>query len=117
MVPFVLDFSTEHPKEMESLFRLDWIGIILFFSSTCALRIGLVGGGTEHPWRSWRTILPLQLGVMGTLFTVFWEMYTPKPFLRISLFNSFAACTAYFSAALQGLLVSIRFYPKLIYLY
>ena len=109
MIPLVVKLHAERPKLLERLFNLDLLGIVLFFSTTCALLIGITSGGIEHSWKSWRTVLPLELGGIGIILTVLWERYTSKPFLRLSVFNSFSICAAYVSATLQGLLVSKTF--------
>lgn len=45
--------------------RLDIIGNFIFIPSMISLLIGLVEGGTEHPWSSFRIVVPLVLGAIG----------------------------------------------------
>jgi MFS family permease len=45
--------------------RIDWIGIVLFIGSICAIILGLVFGGVVYDWSSWRVITPLVLGFIG----------------------------------------------------
>lgn len=45
--------------------QLDWLGALIFTPSMVALLWGLITGGVEYPWSSWRVILPLVLGVVG----------------------------------------------------
>lgn len=86
--------------------HVDWIGGFLFVSSTCSFLIGLTWGGSQYPWSSWRTLVPLIVGFGGIIATVMWERYgASRPFLRLELFNSASALAAYTGAVLQGLLV------------
>lgn len=51
---------------LTALGRVDWLGNAIFIPSMVSLFFGLISGGTEgYPWASWRTILPLVLGVVG----------------------------------------------------
>jgi EmrB/QacA subfamily drug resistance transporter len=53
------------PTWMHALKRVDWLGNAVFIPSMTSIFLGLITGGVENPWRSWRTILPIVLGVMG----------------------------------------------------
>jgi MFS family permease len=50
---------------MAKIGRLDIVGAFLFTPSMIALLLGLIQGGTQYPWDSWRTILPIVLGILG----------------------------------------------------
>lgn len=107
-VPLVMRLHVNRPPLGERFLYVDWIGGFLFISSTCGLLIGVTWGGSDYPWSSWRTLTPIIVGVAGSAGTVFWERYgASRPFLRLSLFNSFSALAAYTGAALQGLLVRV----------
>jgi MFS family permease len=58
----------QYTKELSltrALSRIDWIGSFIFIGSSCAILLGLVFGGSEYPWSSWRVVLPLVLGFLG----------------------------------------------------
>ena len=43
--------------------------------------------GSEYPWSSWRTLVPIVIGSIGIITTLIWERYAArKPFLRLELF-------------------------------
>lgn len=106
MVPFVIRLKAQRASLRERIFRTDWIGASLFISSTCSFLIGITWGGTQYPWDSWRTVMPIVLGVAGIMVTLCWERYgASQPFLRVWLFQNHAAMAAYSCAVLQGLLV------------
>ncbi len=112
-VPLVMRLHVKRAPLKERLLYVDWIGAFLFISSTCILLIGLTWGGSEYPWSSWRTLVPIIIGLAGIVATVMWERYgAPRPFLHLELFNSFSALAAYTGALLQGLLVGA--FPQLL---
>jgi EmrB/QacA subfamily drug resistance transporter len=47
--------------------EIDYVGNVIFIPSVLAVLLGLVMGGIEHPWSSWRVVVPLVLGIMGWL--------------------------------------------------
>ena len=113
-VPMVMRLHAKRASLKERLIQVDWVGGFLFVSSTCSFLIGLTWGGSQYPWLSWRTLVPLIVGFEGIIITVLWERYgAPKPFLRLELFNSYSASATYTGAGLQGLLVRSSFLPQL----
>ncbi|PYH30551.1 putative MFS multidrug transporter [Aspergillus neoniger CBS 115656] len=74
LVLLVLFLRTEYKKNSirDMLKRVDLAGNALLVASVLAVLLALTWGGTEHPWSSWRTILPLVLGSLGLVgFMVF----------------------------------------------
>jgi MFS family permease len=109
-VPLVMRLHANRPPIMERLQYVDWFGSALFIASTTSFLIGLTWGGSQYPWSSWRTLVPVIVGIAGFLAMVVWERYWAfRPFLRLELFNSYSAIVAYSCAMLQGLLVRHRF--------
>lgn len=53
------------PTWAHALARVDFLGNAIFIPSMVAVFFGLITGGSVYPWGSWRTILPLVLGVLG----------------------------------------------------
>jgi MFS family permease len=52
-------------KSSNALQRVDILGNAIFIPSMIAILFGLVTGGQQYPWSSWRIILPLVLGGLG----------------------------------------------------
>jgi hypothetical protein len=108
LVPFAVKLYAERPSLKERFLRVDWFGMALFLASTCSLLIGITAGGTQFPWNSWRTLIPVIFGLVGLVLALLWERFSaPKPFLRLSLFQTRSANAAYCCTVLQGLVVSI----------
>jgi MFS family permease len=55
------------PTWLHALKRVDFLGTLLFIPSMVAIFYALITGGVQQPWSSWRTLLPLILGVVGWL--------------------------------------------------
>ena len=94
----------------EMLGRVDWIGGFVFIGSATSFLIAISWGGTSYAWTSWRTLVPLIVGVLGLIATMFYERLGAgdKAFLRHSLFHVSSAHFIYFGAFTQGLVVSIK---------
>ena len=59
-----------------------------------------------YSWSSWRTLVPLCLGLVGVIGFVLYTAYlSPDPLIRRSLFNSSTAIVAYFGTVVHGIIV------------
>lgn len=94
----------EQPAPLRALRGLDWLGISIFALSTTSLLLGLLFGGTIHPWSSWRTVLPLVLGVVG-FATFFWyenSRFCLNPAVPGRLFKNRTSTAGYAMIFLQS---------------
>ncbi|KAF2873254.1 major facilitator superfamily domain-containing protein [Massariosphaeria phaeospora] len=48
-----------------ALARIDYLGAIIFIPSLISSLYGLITGGIQHSWSSWRVVLPIVLGICG----------------------------------------------------
>ena len=63
-VPLVMRLRANRASVRDRLLHdVDWIGGFLFVSSTCSFLIGVTWGGAQYPWTSWRTLVPMIVGV------------------------------------------------------
>jgi hypothetical protein len=53
------------PTWLHALKRVDFLGALIFIPSMISIFLALIMGGIQHPWSSWRIILPLVLGISG----------------------------------------------------
>lgn len=66
-------------RAVYNLKNLDYLGNLIFIPSIISLFYGLVTGGIDHPWSSWRVILPLVLGIVGWIaFHIQQHFFTRK---------------------------------------
>jgi hypothetical protein len=106
-VPLFVRLTPRRATWRQMLTRVDWIGGFLFIPSAASFLLAITWGGTEQPWASTQTILPLVIGFLGLIWTAYYELYRAKePFLRHSLFRNPTAFAVYTGAFVQGLLVS-----------
>ncbi|OJJ75597.1 hypothetical protein ASPBRDRAFT_37889 [Aspergillus brasiliensis CBS 101740] len=61
-----------------SILRIDWPGNILFAGSILSLLLGLISGGTLHPWTSPSTLIPIIIGTLGWILFHIYESLPPK---------------------------------------
>lgn len=105
-IPFVLSLKPKTETLAEKLRRVDWIGGFIFVSSVTAFLVAISWGGTQQPWNSFRTLVPLLIGIAGIIVAMIWEIYGAKePFLRHRLFHCPSSYAAYLGGLVQGLLV------------
>jgi MFS family permease len=67
LVPLLLFLRVRYQRDSigRMLARVDWGGNALFAASVTAILLALTWAGTEQPWSSWRTLVPLLLGALG----------------------------------------------------
>jgi hypothetical protein len=70
-----------------------------------------------YEWKSWRTLVPMTLGIFGLLgFIVYSVSISPEPLIRRSLFNSPTAITAYAGTVVHGMIVwALLYYMPLFF--
>ena len=106
-VPLVVKLKPRRTSVKEKLLRVDWLGGFIFIASFTSFLMGLTWGGVQFPWSSFRTLVPLLIGILGIGVTFIWERRGSKqPFIRLLLFDSLSTVAVYFGAMVQGLLVS-----------
>jgi hypothetical protein len=68
-----------------------------------------------YDWSSWRTLVPMFLGVFGLIGFIVYSVYlSSEPLIRRSLFNSPTAITAYAGTLIHGIIVwSLLYYMPL----
>lgn len=66
--------------------RIDFGGNILLVASITSILLALTWGGGEQPWSSWRTFLPLILGLLGLILFLFVESRVAEPTTPLRLF-------------------------------
>lgn len=105
------------PTWLHALGRIDYLGNTLFIASVVSLLLGLVMGGQVFPWRSWRVILPLVLGVVGIAAFLFYESTSlcKEPTIPLELFGNRTSAIAYALTFLTAMLLQWASYYLPIY--
>ncbi|KAH6892958.1 major facilitator superfamily domain-containing protein [Thelonectria olida] len=112
-----LSFFFFHLRPLEAdagakLRRLDWGGMALFTIGATCLCLPLSWADSLYPWSSWRTILPL---VIGLLVLVGFGWYEKFPTAAMFPYRIFATNTARM-ALLGGFINGLVLYTALFYL-
>ena len=106
-VPLVVKLESRRSSIKEKFLRVDWFGGFVFVASFTSFLMGLTWGGVQFPWSSFRTLVPLLVGILGVGATFAWEKWGAKqPFIRLAICDSLSTGAVYFGAIVQGLLVS-----------
>ncbi|KAJ2982563.1 hypothetical protein NUW58_g6417 [Xylaria curta] len=92
--------------------RLDWTGIILFTIGATATSLPISWAGALYPWSSWRTIVPLVIGLVVLVIFGFYEKRPANPILPYQLFSNATGTASLITGLLHGLVL----YTILLYL-
>ncbi|KAF2119430.1 putative MFS multidrug transporter [Lophiotrema nucula] len=90
----------------EKLRELDYLGTTLFIASITSFLMAVTWGGTQYPWESWQTLVPLLLGVAGMIAFCVWEVFTSGPTLiPMSIFLNSSATILYLGSFFHGIIL------------
>ncbi|KAJ5581093.1 hypothetical protein N7450_007394 [Penicillium hetheringtonii] len=95
----------------EKLRRIDYGGTILFVGSLSSFLIPLTWGGVSYAWDSWRTLVPLLIGVSGLIAFMFYEYHwASEPIIPPEIFVNRTASVSFLGSVLQGLVMWCTLY-------
>ncbi|EFR01664.1 hypothetical protein MGYG_04666 [Nannizzia gypsea CBS 118893] len=106
-----------HLKPMDGSFtsrliRLDWLGMALFITGSTLFSLPLSWAGALYAWSSWKTILPL---IIGVVILVVFAIYEKRPAEAVIPYRFMTNLTT--SATLiGGFIHGLVLYPSLLYL-
>ncbi|KAI1412114.1 MFS general substrate transporter [Hypoxylon sp. FL1857] len=96
---------------VSKLFKLDYLGSLIFMGSMVSILLGLVRGGVEQPWSSWKIILPLVLGIVGWIaFHVHQTFFTNIPSVPSRLFKNRTSATAHVLTLFSSITIQSMIY-------
>lgn len=74
-------------------------------------------GGVSYAWDSWRTLVPLIIGVVGLIFfVIFEEHFAKEPLIRMDVFKNRTSAASYFETTIHGMILwCILYYLPLYY--
>lgn len=100
----------------ESLRRLDWGGMVLFTAGCTLFASPVAWAGAMFPWSSWKTLLPLGLGVGLLLAFAWYESKPVEPVFPYRIFKHRTASITLLVAFIHGAVTySIIFYTPLFF--
>ncbi|RYO90018.1 hypothetical protein DL762_002913 [Monosporascus cannonballus] len=90
LLAVVLKVQYAKDSMRNSFKRVDLAGNALLITSVVSVLLALTWGGVDFPWSSWRTILPLVLGILGIVAFLAIEstILIPEPTMPIRIFSN-----------------------------
>lgn len=92
--------------------RLDWIGSLVFTTGAASFVLPLSWAGNLYSWSSWRTIVPLVIGILVLVLFAFYEAKPEAPLFPHRIFKSRTALMTIVGGTVHGLII----YPATTYL-
>jgi hypothetical protein len=102
LIVFFLRLRLVEQRRLSGLKRLDWGGISLFTTGTILFALPLSWGGNLYDWTSFRTLLPLVIGVVVLAVFVVYESRPAAPIMPYRLFKCKTASTTLIGVFLHG---------------
>jgi len=93
------------------LAEVDYIGSFLFVSSVMSFLIPITWGGVMFSWSSWRTLVPLLLGIGGVIAFGWYEAKcATMKILPLGLFKNRTTSISFYGTFIQGMILSSMLY-------
>lgn len=107
-LPLAVLFMHLRPIDQDlktKLRRLDWVGMFLFAVGAACVSLPISWADTLFPWSSWRTLVPLILGIVAFVAFGFYEAHPYQPMLPYSLFRNRTAIVSIIGGSIHGLIL------------
>ncbi|KAF2770094.1 MFS general substrate transporter [Teratosphaeria nubilosa] len=93
--------------------RLDWAGMILIAGGVTTFCVAISCAGSLYPWGSWRTLLPLLLGIFILIAFAWYESKPAAPVIPLRLFHTKTGNMALLGGFLHGaiLMPGLQYLP------
>lgn len=85
--------------------QLDWTGLVLFTIGCTSVAVPLSWSGTMYAWSSWKTIVPITMGLVVLIILAIYEARPAQPIFPHRIFRSVTAVSVLIGTAIHGLLV------------
>lgn len=110
LILLILFLQVEYEKEttiITKLKRLDYVGNAILVLSMVSILIALTYGGTLRSWSSWRTVVPLVLGLVGMIAFHVYEAtgWQKEPVMPPRLFNNRTSVLAFVLVFIHGMIL------------
>lgn len=111
LIPPFLTLQSIKQSTKAKLRQLDWIGMPTFITGMTSFMLSITWGGVLFSWTSWKTLLPLILGIMVLLAFTAYESQPVEPMIPYRIFVNRTGAIALSSSFLHGLIVyGVLFY-------
>ena len=116
-IPFCLRLKYPPGDLKSKLLHFDWAGAILLTASTTSFLMPVSWGGVMFPWSSFRTLVPLILGICGLFAFFIYDSYGAKtPLIPLVILNNRTAAVNYIGTLVHGVVLwCLLYYLPLYY--
>ncbi|KUL84849.1 hypothetical protein ZTR_08202 [Talaromyces verruculosus] len=113
---FFLHLKPIEKSMWSRLASLDWVGLVLFAIGITVFALPLSWGGAMYPWSSWRTIVPLVIGIVVLSVFAVYEARPAHPVFPYRIFRSRTAAVTLIGSFIHGMvLYTLLFYMPLFF--
>lgn len=84
--------------------RIDWIGMALFVMGFAAIIAPLSWGGVLYPWKSWKTFVPLVIGMLILVVFAVFERSSADPMLPHRIFSTPTSVCCMLGSMIHGIM-------------
>ncbi|KAI8215986.1 Efflux pump FUS6 [Colletotrichum sp. SAR 10_77] len=96
--------------------RFDWLGSFLFTAGSTSFLFGISTGGVMYEWKSFRSLLPLVLGVLILVAFGVWELrFAKEPMIDKGIFNNWTMVANYIMTVFHGMILWSLLYFLILY--
>lgn len=131
-VPLFLKLNFKASNFADQLKRVDWVGSVLFIGPATSFLIPITWvcssaslfatgtdhaqGGVSYAWDSWRTLVPLIIGLVGLAGFVWYEEHVARePLIRLNVFKNRTAMVNYIGTVIHGMVLWCLLYYEPLY--
>lgn len=102
---FFLHLKSIEESMWTCLKSLDWIGLLIFTVGITIFSLPLSWAGAMYPWSSWRTIVPLVIGIVILAILAVYESRPAQPVFPYRIFRSRTAQVTLLGAFIHGMVL------------
>ncbi|KAF0320167.1 major facilitator superfamily transporter [Colletotrichum asianum] len=96
--------------------RFDWLGSFLFTAGSTSFLFGISTGGVMYEWKSFRSLLPLVLGIFILVTFGVWELrFAKEPMIDKGIFNNWTMVANYIMTVFHGMILWSLLYFLILY--
>lgn len=110
-IPIFMNLRQEFQPLKDRLKTVDFGGAVIFTGSLTSFLVPLSCGGIMYSWSSWRTLVPLMVGVAGLAAFVVYEITVPsRPLIPMKIFQHGTVVFNYLACLLHGIILWCMLY-------
>ncbi|KAF2205204.1 MFS general substrate transporter [Delitschia confertaspora ATCC 74209] len=111
-----LHLQSEDGNMLGKMKKVDWLGCFLLTGSLTSLLIAVTWGGIVGPRNTWRTMLPVEIGLVGFMFFLIWTWFNPgENYIALNWSTSPTSICAYFGTMVHGMVLWSALYLMPLY--